>query len=454
MPITVSTILLPAPPCVSVSPHGISGPRHSGAMSAASSVLSQRELLSRRLAAQNIAGSTGRVGDVAATVRQLFATQAQDFAQSLWGLGLRTPGAHRSDVLRAMTEGSIVRSSSLRGTLMMVAAEDLRGILSLTAERTIASTRTRRRQLELDEATMTRARQTIEVAGAGRNSLGREAVLRTLEDAGIRTDRQRGHHILWLPAERGILCWGPPSGSQHGMVLVDEWIDPTPEFERDELLARFAIRYFAGHGPATVADLAWWSRLTLADARRGITAASDALCDVMVDGTNHWRTDHFDRCAIATESPGTTGIRRVPARVLRPIRSGRAGVFRAHRAGSQRDLPPHYRGGRQSHRHLAPNSRERDHGSRARAVRRPHTASIPLIRGGGREVSRVQRALTAECLLSRTPLPYRDTTALRLGDRVTSRTAGTPVTSASVEPLSTDRDCPWRDPPNRGPRPR
>lgn len=290
MPITVSTVLLPAPPCVSVSPHGISGPRHTGAISAASSVLSQRELLSRRLAAQNITGLTGRVGDVAATVRQLFATQAQDFAQSLWGIGLRTPGAHRSDVLRAMTEGSIVRSSSLRGTLMMVAAEDLCGILSLTAERTIASTRTRRRQLELDEATMTRARQTIEVAVAGRNSLGREAVLRTLEDAGIRTDRQRGYHILWLLAERGIVCWGPPSGSQQGMVLVDEWIDPTPEFERDELLARFAIRYFAGHGPATVADLAWWSRLTLADARRGITAASDALCEVMVDGTNHWMT--------------------------------------------------------------------------------------------------------------------------------------------------------------------
>ena len=161
-------------------------------MSAASSVLSHRELLSRRLAAQNVTGSTGRVGDVAATVRQLFATQAQDFAQSLWGIGLRTPGAHRSDVLSATTEGSIVRSSSLRGTLMMVAAEDLRGILSLTAERTIASTRTRRRQLELDEATMTRARQTIEVAVAGRNSLGREAVLRTVEDAGIRTDRQRG----------------------------------------------------------------------------------------------------------------------------------------------------------------------------------------------------------------------------------------------------------------------
>jgi hypothetical protein len=257
-------------------------------MSAAPTVISQNELLRRRLQGQNVGPTAAGTGDVATTVRRLFATQSQDFTQSLWGVGLRTPGARRSDVLAAMTSGSIVRSSSLRGTLMMVAAEDLRGILSLTAERTIASTRTRQRQLELDESTMTLARQVIEKAIAGRNALGRKAVLRTLEEAGIRTDSQRGYHILWLLAENGIVCWGPPCGTQQGLVLVDEWIEPVPVLERDEQLARFVIRYFAGHGPATVADLAWWARLTLADVRRGIASAGEALCEVAVDGTNHW----------------------------------------------------------------------------------------------------------------------------------------------------------------------
>ena len=267
------------------------GRRHTGTTAAASTVLSRKELLSRRLAAQHISPPSGKSGDVAATVRQLFSTQAQDFAHSLWSIGLRTPGAQRSDVMRAMADGSIVRPSSLRGTLMMVAAEDLRGILALTAERTIASTRTRQRQLELDDATMSRAREVIEQALAGRNALGREAVLRTLEDARIRTDSQRGHHIIWLLAERGIVCWGPPSGTQQGLVLMEEWIAPTPQLERDELLARFTIRYFAGHGPATVADLAWWARVTLADVRRGIAAAGDALCETTsVDGPSQWMT--------------------------------------------------------------------------------------------------------------------------------------------------------------------
>ena len=173
---------------------------------------------------------------------------------------------------------------------MMVAADDLRDILALTAGRTIASMSSRQRQLGLDEETMTRSQEAIEAAISGRNAMGREAILRILEGAGIRTDSQRGYHILWLLAERGIVCWGPPSGTRQGLVLVEEWIEPTPQRERDELLARFVIRYFAGHGPATVADLAWWARLTRADVRRGIAVASDTLCTASVDGATHWMT--------------------------------------------------------------------------------------------------------------------------------------------------------------------
>ena len=65
-------------------------------------------------------------------------------------------------------------------------------------------------------------------------------------------------------------------------------MSPTSVLERDEQLARFVIRYFAGHGPVTVVDLAWWARLTLVDVRRGIACAGEALCEVAVDGTSHW----------------------------------------------------------------------------------------------------------------------------------------------------------------------
>ena len=49
-----------------------------------------------------------------------------------------------------------------------------------------------------------------------------------------------------------------------------------PEHE-NELLARLARRYLAGHAPATAADLSRWAGVTLGRARRGLTAIADEL---------------------------------------------------------------------------------------------------------------------------------------------------------------------------------
>jgi len=66
--------------------------------------------------------------------------------------------------------------------------------------------------------------------------------------------------------------------------------EATP-FDRDEALARLTLRYFTSHGPATIRDFAWWSSLTVADARRGL-AANPSLEKLTVDGTDyHWAGD-------------------------------------------------------------------------------------------------------------------------------------------------------------------
>ncbi|MDQ1564064.1 MAG: hypothetical protein QOI14_1015, partial [Actinomycetota bacterium] len=105
--------------------------------------VSPREVLRLRLRTQRIEGAasttaastTAAIATVASaatasatvadTVRHLLATQAQDFAQSLWAVGLRTPGATRSDVLAALESGEVVRTLPMRGTLHLVPAEDL-----------------------------------------------------------------------------------------------------------------------------------------------------------------------------------------------------------------------------------------------------------------------------------------------------------------------------------------
>jgi hypothetical protein len=57
---------------------------------------------------------------------------------------------------------------------------------------------------------------------------------------------------------------------------------------RAEALAELALRYFAGHGPATERDLAYWATLTLTDVRAGLRQVRDQLGSFEHDGRIFW----------------------------------------------------------------------------------------------------------------------------------------------------------------------
>jgi hypothetical protein len=261
-----------------------------------------KRLLELRLHTQRIEHAPG--GDIAGTLRHLLAVQAQDFAQALWALGLRAPGSTRGDVLAALEHGAVVRTLPMRGTLHFVPAEDLRWMLSVTASRTLQSAATRFRNLGLDQATLDRAAQLTREALAGGESLSRDAFMKVLAAGGVAPDGQRGYHVIFYLTQLALVCWGPPSGTQQALVLVDDWIPRSREFERDEALREFALRYFAGHGPATVRDFAWWTKLTLADARAGLAAAASELTELTLDGTSYWiATSELDAAATSGALP-------------------------------------------------------------------------------------------------------------------------------------------------------
>src|SRR5262249_10111633 len=71
-------------------------------------------------------------------------------------------------------------------------------------------------------------------------------------------------------------------------TLFDERVPPSAPRERDAAVRELGIRYLRGHGPATAADFANWSGLTLTDARRGFADAGDELEMVVLDGLEYW----------------------------------------------------------------------------------------------------------------------------------------------------------------------
>lgn len=210
-------------------------------------------------------------------VRHLVAVQAQDYYGGLWAAGLRAKGATERTVEEALADRSIVRTWPMRGTLHLVAAEDARWMLSLLTPRVVASLAGRHQQLELRPADFLRARKAFEKTLRDGGTLTREEMYGVLAAARVRPDGQRGIHVLQKLSMDQVLCFGPRRGKQQTFVLLDEWIPPTKARPREEALGELAFRYFDGHGPATVQDFAWWTGLTLTEARAGLDLAGPRL---------------------------------------------------------------------------------------------------------------------------------------------------------------------------------
>jgi hypothetical protein len=203
-------------------------------------------------------------------VRGLVAVQAQDYNAGLWAIGQRTADATRADVERALADREIVRTWPMRGTLHIVARDDVRWLTALLATRVLKRAAYRHRQLDLDAKTFAKARAVFEKHLAGGSSLTRPELYAILTRAKIAPGDQRGPHILTTLAMEGLLCHGAHRGKQPTFTLLDEWVPASRMIDGDEAIAELARRYFRSHGPATADDFAWWTGLNLTEARRAL----------------------------------------------------------------------------------------------------------------------------------------------------------------------------------------
>ena len=235
----------------------------------------RRQLTSERLVAQRLA-PVAATATPAEVVRHSLAMQAQDFPGAKWSVGLRSPGSTDASIEQSIADREFVRSWPVRGTLHFVAGEDLGWMLALTGERMIRSAAGRHRQLELDDTDFALATDLATAALSGGVVMRRDTLIATIEAGGLSLSGQRAAHVLLYLAARGLTVFGPVDGKQQTFTLLDEWVPSPRVLDHDESLGEFALRYFTSHGPATIRDFAWWSSLTLTDARRGLAIALES----------------------------------------------------------------------------------------------------------------------------------------------------------------------------------
>jgi len=241
----------------------------------------ERELRGRRLVSQRVCGAP--FPSVAEAAAGMLATQAQDFHGAKWALALRSTG-REVDVDAALASGGVVRGWPMRGTLMFMAAADVRWLTTLLAPRSLAASAGAWRAAGLGADDFARAADLVGAALTGGVAMGRTALLQVLERGGVATGGGRGSHLLRQLAGTALVAFGPPRGTEQTFVLLHEWVPSAGGREREEALGELGRRYVAGHGPTTARDLAWWSGLTLADARQAVRLAGDALSEVSVAG--------------------------------------------------------------------------------------------------------------------------------------------------------------------------
>ena len=234
-----------------------------------------RDLLQYRLQQQQISQHQfERPEDV---VRWMGAMQAQDYAGCKWAVGLRVAGATHAVVEKAIDEGKIIRTWSFRGTWQLMAPEDTRWILELLKPRMATLYAANFKKLGVDATVIKKSRSVFERMLKDGKALTRKELKAAHEAKGIATNELRLAFLLLRAALDQLICQGPMKGKEFTFVLMDDWIRTTKKMQGEEALTELMIRYFTSHGPATIADAAWWSGLTQADIIQGIADAGKHL---------------------------------------------------------------------------------------------------------------------------------------------------------------------------------
>jgi Winged helix DNA-binding domain len=240
--------------------------------------------------------------------------QAQLPGAAALGLRVRASGVRRQDLARALVqERSVVRTWLMRGTLHLVAADDLGWMLALLGPICAAGKNSRHAQLGLDRGLKEHGVAAIRRVLAKAGPLTRHEIVQQLRSHSITLNSrsQAPIHLIQLAAFEGVLCFGPDrDNGEPTYVLIEDWLGELHSIPTGAAPAQLARRYFAAFGPATAEDFATWSGLPIVQARSAMATAGGDLDEVVVEG----RAAFLPKGRLmGWDSAGNPAVRLLPA---------------------------------------------------------------------------------------------------------------------------------------------
>ena len=257
--------------------------------------LSENQVRLLRLRSQRLLPqSSNGVSSVTQVVRELCGIQAQELPSAALAIRARRDSFSLSaaDVEQARVQDrSIVRTWGMRGTLHLLATEDLGWLLPLLGPVFIAGDRRRRADLGLDEDTSARGMRVLRAMLANHGQLTRAEIVEQLASHDIHLEGQARPHFLSRAALEGIICLGPDRGTEPTYVLLSDWLTQKEmghPLAEDATYAELSLRYLHAYGPATPEDQAAWSGMSLSKTRAAWQHLADELLEVNMGGSPAW----------------------------------------------------------------------------------------------------------------------------------------------------------------------
>lgn len=260
------------------------------------------QLARTRLVAQGLV--TRPYDTPTAAVTALGAMQGQDLPGAIASAVLRTREGDVESVLEDLREGRLVRGYPMRGTVFLMAATDVLWVSELCAAPALRASANRRHHLNLDQAKVDRAREVaVEALSTEAYGLPRDEFLARWDAAGQPTSGGVGYHLLAYLIGEGTLCHGAWNRTDQNIALTSTWLPSgtglQARFNGDRIAATAELlrRYLMGHGPATIRDFAWWTKLPLKEIRAALPAATRELESDGADEPSYWRAGLLDEVA-------------------------------------------------------------------------------------------------------------------------------------------------------------
>jgi hypothetical protein len=241
------------------------------------------------------------VGSVAGDI---VGVQAQLLSAAHIGLWSRVRDLHLADIDKALHERILVKTACMRQTQFLVPSEQLAIFVRGSARRAAKDIRWTRGKGVPD--------RTIDAAiDAALISLDQprtrpEIAERVCQLLGVQVQAVEGGagwgsrkkvaavpvgeikfpvvYLLRLVAARGVVCSGPNRGNEPTFVRADAWIPRWQDISTEQAETLLLRKYLRAFEPATTADFALWSGMTLREARTIWAREQSDFIQVDVEG--------------------------------------------------------------------------------------------------------------------------------------------------------------------------